>query len=887
MNNFPGDVRGHRRRRAQRERDLEAELDAHLDLETLDGIDRGLEPEAARLAAQRTLGSRSAIQDHVRDVWRWALVGQMWQDIRYAVRMLRRTPLWTAAALIALGLGIGANAAIFSLADALLFRPLAIAAPGRVLTISTATPESGAEGLSYLEFDDLRRRAIGTETAIGYRLAMVGVATSSDSLPQMRMSMAVTRDFFQTLGVMPAVGRAFLPGEAETPGADGVAVLSHDFWQSAFDGDRHIVGRAIRVSQKLVTVVGVAPQSFTGMHPVMRPAIYVPLTLTLPASASEPDPMQERGQRILTVKARLRDGASRTVLQAQLAGLATTLEHAYPTTNARRTFVVRSELQARAAETPELIGLIGLLGGLTVLVLVIACANVANLLLARGRARTREVAIRLAIGCGRFRLIRQLLTESAVLALFGGALGLAVASVAIRFLRTISLPTDIPLVLNVRLDERALLVSAAVAVLSAVTFGVVPAWRAAQADVLPSLRRQDSDRRGRLLGTRTLVVGQVALSLVLVIATALMIDAFMKATTAHPGIRTDHVLMIEMDPGLTGYSPAAARQFYERLMDRVRAVPAVGSATLARAIPFRPNFTDETVVVEGHQLPAGQQGDRLPTNVVDERYFETMQIPIVHGRTFTTADRDGAVRTVIVNQAFANRYWAGENPLGRRLRFQPDGRWLEVVGVARTGKYRFLGEPPQPYLYLPLGQNHRSRLTLLAATHGDPLGAVDALREIIRGLDPQVPLYNVRPLDRFYADGVLGTQQVLMQIVAVMAAVGLALALVGLYALIAYAASRRMREFAIRVALGATRGAVLRLVLRDGALIAAVGIAIGLLLSAPMSHLLGAAFVGLGPLSLWVFAIVPTMMLALTLTACLMPALRASMVTPVTVLRLE
>ena len=311
MNDFPGDVRGHRRRRAQRERDLEAELDAHLDLETLDGIDRGLEPEAARLAAQRTLGSRSAIQDHVRDVWRWALVGQMWQDMRYAVRTLRRTPLWTAAALIALGLGIGANAAIFSLADALLFRPLAIAAPGRLLTISTATPESTAEGLSYREFDDLRRRAIGAATAIGYRLAMVGVATSSDSLPQMRMSMAVTRDFFQTLGVMPAVGRAFLPAEAETPGADGVAVLSHDFWQSAFDGDRHIVGRAIRVSQKLVTVVGVAPESFTGMHPVMRPAIYVPLTLTLPASTSEPDPVQERGQRILTVKARLRDGTSR------------------------------------------------------------------------------------------------------------------------------------------------------------------------------------------------------------------------------------------------------------------------------------------------------------------------------------------------------------------------------------------------------------------------------------------------------------------------------------------------------------------------------------------------------------------------------------------------
>ena len=886
MNESPRDRTTRSRSREQREHDLVAELDAHLELETLEGIERGLAPDAARTAAYRVLGSVPAIQDHVRDVWRTAVLAQAWQDARYALRTLRRSPLWTAAALIALGLGIGANTAIFSLADALLFRPLAIAEPDRVLSISTASADSASEGLSYPDFDDLRRRVDAVDGAVGYRLAIVGVATSPDSLPQMRMSMAVTGDFFQTLGVAPLLGRAFLPDESETPGRDAVAILSHDLWRSAFNADPQIVGRTARISQRVVTVVGVAPESFTGMHPVMRPALYVPLTLSL-AAGRETDPMRDRGQRILTVKARLRDGATRKDLQGQLDALASALAASDPATNGRRTFVARSELQARTMETPELLGLVGLLGGLTLVVLAIACANVANLLLARGRTRTREVAIRLAIGCGHFRLARQMLTESAVLALCGGGLGLLVATVAIRFLRSISLPTDIPLVLNVRLDARALLVSLAAAVVSALAFGVLPAVRAAKTDVLPGLRRQDAGTRGRLLGTRTLVIGQIALSLVLLVATALMIDAFRKASTADPGMRTDQVLMIEMDPGTAGYSADSARLFFERLMDRIRAEPLVASATLARGIPFRPNFTDETVVVEGHQLPAGQAGDRLPTNVVDDRYFDTMQIPIVRGRAFASADRADALPTVVVNEAFATRYWPQQNPLGRRLRFHPDGQWLEVVGVARTGKYRFLGEAPQPYLYLPLAQNPRSRLTLLAATTGAPLGAADRLREIVRGLDPQVPLYNVRPLDRFYADGVLGTQRVLLQVVGAMGTVGLSLALVGLYAVVAYSASRRIREFAIRMAIGATRGTVMRLVLRDGITISGIGIAIGLMLSVPVGRLLGTAFVGLGPLSPWVFAIAPATVVALTIAACLTPAWRSSLVEPVAVLRLE
>ena len=872
--------------RDQRERELQAELDAHLELETLDGLQRGLTPEAARTAARRTLGSIPAIQDHVRDVWRWSLVAQTWQDARYAFRTLRRAPLWTAAAMMALALGIGANTATFSLADALLFRPLAVADPGSVVTINTVSRENAADGLSFPDFEDLRRRTDLSDGIVGYRLAVTGVATSVDAVPEMRMSMAVTRDFFQTLGVTPALGRAFVADESETRGADAVAILSHDLWRSTFAADSHVIGRTIRVGQRLVTVIGVAPESFTGMHPVMRPAIYVPLTLTL-APEGAADPLHDRAQRILTVKSRLLPGVSRQQFQGQMDALGRALSADHPASNAGRTFAVRSELQTRTLETPELVGLVGLLGGLTLLVLVIACANVANLLLARGRARSREIALRVAIGCGQFRLVRQMLTESAVLALCGCALGLLVADVAIHFLRSIALPTDIPLVLNVRLDERALAVSLVAAMLSAIAFGLVPAWRTAKAAVLPGLRREDGSTGGRLLTTRVLVIGQVALALVLLVATALMVDAFQKASNADPGMRLDHMLMIEMDAGSAGYSADASALFYDQLVDRVRAEPGVASATLARAIPFRPNFTDETVIVEGRELPVGQNGDRLPTNVVDDRYFETMAIPILRGRGFTTTDRQGALPTVVVNEAFAARYWPQQEGVGRRLRFYPDGRWLEVVGIARNSKYRFLGEPPQPYLYLPLAQNPRTRLTLFAETTGSPLNIAERLREIVRGLDAQVPLYNVRSLERFFDDGVLGTQRVLLQIVAAMGTVGLSLALVGLYAVIAYSAARRVREFAIRLAIGATRGDVVRLVLRDGVVIAGSGIAVGLLLSVPLGRLLGTAFVGLGPLSPWVFALAPAAVVALTFAACLVPAWRSSMVDPIAVLRLE
>ena len=342
-----------------------------------------------------------------------------------------------------------------------------------------------------------------------------------------------------------------------------------------------------------------------------------------------------------------------------------------------------------------------------------------------------------------------------------------------------------------------------------------------------------------------------------------------------------------MDAGSAGYSSEASALFYDRLANRARAEPGVASATLARAIPFRPNFTDETVIVEGRAVTAGENGDRLPTNVVDDRYFETMGIPILRGRGFTAADRQGALPTVVVNEAFAARYWPQQEPVGRRLRFYPDGPWLEVAGIARNSKYRFLGEPPQPYLYLPLAQNPRTRLTLFAQTNGAPLSVAGRLREIVRGLDPHVPLYNVRSLERFFDEGVLGTQRVLLDIVAAMGAVGLSLALVGLYAVIAYSAARRVREFAIRLAIGATRGDVVRLILKNGIIIAGSGIAIGLLLSVPLARLLGTAFVGLGPLSPWIYALAPSAVVALTLVACLVPAWRTSMVDPIAVLRLE
>ena len=472
---------------------------------------------------------------------------QMLKDIRQAIRLLAKNPGFTAIAALSLAIGIGANSAVFSLADALLLRPLPVADPSGVLSVSTDTPDNSFGGTSFPNYRDLRDKNQTFAGLVAFEFYTFGFATSPSVQPQMRMGLLVSDNFFQVLGIQPAQGRAFLPEEGKVTGRDAIAVLSYDLWANQFGRDRSVIGRTIRLNGIDFTVIGIAPETFTGMDPFIRPALYVPLTMSQRLSAAPKDPMEDRAAGPLQVRGRLKPGVSREQAQAELIAIAKNLEKAYPDTNRNHNAAVRTELQARFEQDPYDSALAIMLMALVGLVLLIACANVANLLLSRARARSREIAIRLAIGIGRARLIRQLLTESMILALFGGALGLGFAYFGIGFLKGLPMPTDLPVVIGVQLDQRVLLASLLAAVVSALIFGIAPALQAVKTDLIAGLRSAglSSNARRRTFGRHALVIGQVALSMVLLVAAGMIFDGFRKALVMNPGYRTDHLMLME------------------------------------------------------------------------------------------------------------------------------------------------------------------------------------------------------------------------------------------------------------------------------------------------------------------------------------------------------
>ena len=812
------------------------------------------------------------------------------KEIRQAFRLLAKNPGFTAIAVLSLGLGIGANSAIFSFADALMLRPLPVPEPGKLLTVTTSTPDDPFGAASFPDYRDLRDKNQSFESLAAFRFYTFGFAPSPGVQPQMRMGFLVSDNFFRSAQVQPALGRAFLPEEGKVPGRDTIAILSYDFWQSQFGSDPGIAGRRIRLNGIDFTVIGVTSQDFTGMNAVLRPALYAPLSMEQRLSGAAKDPLEDRTARSLELKGRLKPGVSREQAQAEMTAISQNLEKTYPETNHNRKAMVRTELQARVQQDPYDAAIAAMLAALAGLVLLIACANVANLMLARSRARSREIAIRLAIGAGRGRLVRQLLTESLVLAFLGGALGLGFGYFGIRFLRGIPIPTDLPVVLSFQMDHRVLLFSLLVAVASALAFGLAPAWQAGKTDLVSTLKSAGltQSSRSRTIGRNALVVAQVAFSLILLVAASMILDGFRKSLVLKPGFRTDHVMLMDLDTSFARYSDERSQQFYRNVLDRVRALPGVTSAALAESIPFTPAQSNFALIPEGYQLPKGQETVTVFGESVDEHYLPTMQIAILRGRNFTAADKADTRRVAVVNQAFAERYWPRQDAIGKRFRLKNSaGPMVEVVGVARTARYIFISEPPIPYLYLPYLQQPRSNMTVLAETAGNPADLAAPMRDAVRSLDADLPIYNLRPLAVLYHQRSVTILLILLQAVGTMGLIGLALALIGLYGLIAYSVSRRTQEIGIRMALGARGMDVLGMVLREGLLLSGIGIAIGLAASVGLRSLIALGLVGLGVTSPAVLVIVPLALIVVTMAACYLPARRASLVDPLRALRYE
>ncbi len=839
------------------------------------------------LAGGDRLGNLTLAMEDARETWGWTWLDGMVADIRYSLRTLRRQPGFAGVAVLSLALAIGANSAIFSFADALLLRPLPVPDPSALFDVTNTTPDSPLEGMSFPDYRDLRDRSRSFAGLAAYRLAPVSAAAGPATPARIRFAVLVSDNFFPVVGVAPAAGRAFLPGEANTLD-HAVAVISDDFRQEQYPGKPSVIGDSLRINGIVFTVIGVAPKAFTGLDRFVRPSIYLPLGMSQRLEAAAADPLEDRGRHNLVVKGRLRAGASRKPAEAELATLGAALEREYPKTNHNRHPAVRTELQRRIEQTPQLLALVKMLMGLVGLILVVACSNLANLLLARGRARSREIAIRLSIGAGRRRLVRQLMTESLVLAIAGGVVGLAFAWGGVLLLETLNVPSEPPSVLGVQLDWRVVRFSLFAALASCVFFGLAPAWQTARTDFVGALKSGGGGASGsRRASLRdVLVAGQIALAMVVLIAAGRFLAGFRNMLVAAPEFRVDHMISMDTAPALLHYSPAQTKAFYRELVNRVRTIAGVRSVAMTESLPLSPSQTALSVVPEGYQFPKGREKAAVFGAAVDAGYFSTLNVELERGRAFVESDREGSRRVAIVNRQFAKAYWPDQDPIGKRLRLDgPTGPMAEVVGVAKTGHYLSMNESPAPYVYVPYEQNPRSRMTLIVQSTGDPRGLAAPLRDAVRSLDPNLPVFNLRTVETLYKSRVTGTWLELLEMTGTMGFIGLVLATMGLYGLVAYTVSRRVKEFGIRVALGASYRDVVWLVERRGLFLAAAGIAIGAALAAAAAPTLSAGFIGLGESSPAVYVIVPLALLAVSAAASYLPARRAAGLDPLQSLR--
>ena len=841
------------------------------------------------IAGSKELGNLTLAMEDVRSAWGWTWLDSMLADIRYSLRALRRQPVFAAVAVLSLALAIGANSAIFSFADALLLRPLPVKNPTAVLDVTSTTPDNPFEGMSYPDYRDLRDQSRSFSGLAAYRLTSLAVAANPAAPAQIRFANLVSDNFFSVAGVMPSAGRAFLHDEAAAS-AQPVAMISYDFWQQNFAGDRSAIGRRLRLNGIVFTIVGVVPASFTGLDRFIRPSVFVPLGMTQRLDGKPADPLEDRGSHDLVVKGRLRAGASQESARAELAVIGAALARQYAKTNRNRRMAAHTELERRIQQTPQLLALVKMLMGLVALILIIACSNVANLLLARARARSREIAIRLSIGAGRSRVVRQLMTESLIVAMAGGVAGLFVAYGGILLLETLSVPSDPPNVLGVQLDWRVVEFSLLAALSSCIFFGLAPAWQAARTDFVRALKTGGAGVSGKrgMFGRDVLVAGQIALAMVVLIAAGMFLASFRNMLAMPPEFRTDHLISLDTAPAMLHDSPEETKAFYRELVDHVRAMAGVAGVAMTEALPLAPAQTVVSVIPEGYQFPKGREKALEFGAAVDAGYFSTMKVEIQRGRAFTDHDRAGSRRVAIVNQQFAKTFWPGQDAIGKRIWLDSkDTPAAEVVGVAKTGHYLAVNEKPAPYVYLPYEQNPRPQMTLIVESTGDAAALAQPLRDAVRSIDGNVPVFNLRPVATLYESRVTDTWLQFFQMVGTMGFIGLALATTGLYGLIAYTVSRRVKEFGIRVAIGARRRDVVWLVERRGLILAGLGIAIGGALTAMAAPMLSADFPGLGVSSPSVYALVPLALLMVSAVASYVPARRAAGLDPLRALRDE
>ena len=818
----------------------------------------------------------------------------MLADVRYALKWLRRSPGFAVVAVLSLAVGIGFNTALFSVVDALLFRPLPIADPARLVDVYTRGADGDRYGTSsYPDYLDFKAGNTVFRDLLAYSPS-IGALKARDR-SRMALGEVVTGNYFQVLGVPAAIGRTLLP-EDDRPGAPRVTVISHAIWTRDFGRDPSALGRTLLIHGQPYTIVGVAPESFTGLVPMLQPEMWTTIAWVEdvePAGIQDvvPSPagtsrLDRRGQRWLFMKGRLKEGETAARAQANLQTLMTRLAATHPKTNDQRPIAtaagVRIHPDADRLLRPIAAGLFIALG----LVLVIACANVANMLLARASGRQREIGIRLAIGASRRRLIQQLLTESLVLAALGAFAGITFAAFAIQLIASLPLPVPVPVALDLHIDLRVVFFTTLVATIAGLFAGLAPALRATRVDLAADMKGEATvASAGRRWTMRDgLVVVQTAVTLVLLVAAGLLTRSILQAQRVDLGFRADGAAALGTELGLIGYDEERASALLARAAGRIAALPGVTSVARAVRQPLAINFNRNTIFFPEKMVP-GDRGTPISATWVDQHYFETLDIPLLRGRDFNSGETPASSRVAIVNEAFARRYWPGQDALGRRFRTRTtDGPEFEVVGVVADYKVETVGEKPTPYIHYALSQRTFTGEVLIARTASDAGVLLAAMRREVLALEPNAVFLDNQTMEAQVAASLLPAR-LAAQTLGIVGAVATLLAGAGLYGVIAYAVGRRTREIGIRLALGATPGDVLRMVMRQGLAIVLTGLAVGLALSWAASRALAAALYGIGAADPAAWAGAVAVMLAAAAVANYLPARRAARVNPSVALR--
>ena len=805
------------------------------------------------------------------------------QDIRYGWRLMVRKPAFTIVAVLTLGLGIGANVSMYSWVDGRMHHLLGgVEQPDRLVALNGTTRARVDLGLSYPDFEDFRRQRPGSvDDLIVYTMAPMNMRVDNGE-PQRVFAEMVSGNYFEALGTRVPQGRAFLAEEGSVPGRSPVAVISHKFWLRRFGGDPSVVGRTITLNALPFTVIGIAQDGFHGTEPYLNLDLWVPLMMQ-PALAST-DRLHTRGNRWLETIVRLKPGVGLARAEADLNLIARDLGAAYADdagSGVKLYELWRAPSMGGAAVT----AVMGVQLGVAGVVLLIACANVANLLLASAATRQRETAVRLTLGASRSRLVQQMLTESSLLALFGGAAGVAFAWWTRDLARLFVPPAPLPIDITPELNGGVMVFAALITLATAVIFGLVPALQGAAASVMTALKESASavtatPRRARL--RKALVVAQVALSLVLLVSAGLFLRTLMNAQSVDPGFSARRGLLLQVDLTPAGYDAPRGRAFFRTMLARVREMPGVDAATLAtRMVLGFGGGSDMGATIDGY-TPAPNEEISIYYNRVGADYLKTLGIPLVAGREFTDLDAPDRPDVAIVNETLARRYFAGRDPIGGRIR--AGQRELQVVGVARDGKYASITESPRPFIYLPVQQWYRGDAVLIVRSAGDPGAIVPSLHQVFRGLDANVPLFDVHTLAEHLEIAVF-MQRMVASLLTAFGALALILATVGLYGVIAALTVQRTPEIGMRMALGATRRDIVSLILRQGLGMTLTGIGIGLVGAFALTRLFKSLLVGVSATDGLSFAGTTLLLVLVALAACYLPARRAARIDPLQALR--